>query len=72
MLCPWRKTLYPLLSTGSIQEDLSQHDCKIVDWYLMNQMNKNLARVKNGFFLTMTYKEFTAYKFCEGSAVAQR
>ena len=26
------KTLYPLLSTGSIQEDPSQHIGKIVDW----------------------------------------
>ena len=26
------KTLYPLLSTGSIQEDKSPHDWKIADW----------------------------------------
>ena len=26
------KTLYPLLSTGSIQEDPPRHDWKIVDW----------------------------------------
>ena len=28
----FRKTLYPLLSTGSTQEDPSQHDWKNVDW----------------------------------------
>ena len=30
------KTLYPLLSTGSTQEDRKsyQHDCKTVDWEL--------------------------------------
>ena len=26
------RTLYPLLGTGSTEEDLSQHDLKIVDW----------------------------------------
>ena len=33
---------YPLLSTGSTQEDLPQHDWKIVDWDVKNQ-NKQLA-----------------------------
>ena len=28
--------LYPLLSTGSTQEDLALHDCKIVDWDIKN------------------------------------
>ena len=31
------KTLYPLLSTGSTQEDPSQHNWKIVDWDVKNQ-----------------------------------
>ena len=31
------KTLYPLLSTGSHLEDLSQHDRKNVDWAVKNQ-----------------------------------
>ena len=31
MLCTCAKTLYPLLSTDSILEDLSQHDWKIGD-----------------------------------------
>ena len=30
------KRLYPLLSTESTQEDLSLHDCKIVDWDIKN------------------------------------
>ena len=33
----WSKTLYPLLSTGSTQEDTSLHDFKIVDWNGKNQ-----------------------------------
>ena len=32
------KTLYPFHSTGSTQDDLSQHDCKIVDWDVKNHM----------------------------------
>ena len=37
------KTLYPLLSTGSTQEDrkLSQHDWKIVDWNVKLQHKQN-------------------------------
>ena len=31
------KTLYPLLSTGSTQEDLSRHNWKTVDWDVKNQ-----------------------------------
>ena len=31
------KTLYPLLRTGSTQEDRSGHDRKIVDWDVKNQ-----------------------------------
>ena len=31
------KPLYPLLSPRSTQEDLSQHDWKIVDWDIKNQ-----------------------------------
>ena len=33
------KTLYPLLSTGSTQEDLHQYDRKIVDQGVKNQIN---------------------------------
>ena len=36
------KSLYPLLSTGSTQEDLSLHDGKFVDWDVKNQ-NKKLS-----------------------------
>ena len=39
------KTLYLLLSTGSNQEDLSQHDGKIVDWDIKRQTNKRLPSV---------------------------
>ena len=28
----WSKTLYPLLSTGSTQEDPYRHDCQNVDF----------------------------------------
>ena len=34
------KTLYPLLSTGSTQEDLSPRDRKIADWDVKIQNNK--------------------------------
>ena len=34
------KTLYTLLSTGSTQEDLAQHDLKTVDWDVKNQNNQ--------------------------------
>ena len=37
-----RKTLYPLLSIGSIQEDLYRHDCKIVDRDIKNQTKPKL------------------------------
>ena len=38
------KTLYPWLSTGSFQEDPSQHNCKIVDLDVKNQnKQKNLS-----------------------------
>ena len=36
-LCPGaRQVLYPMLSTGSTQEDPSWHDWKIVDWDVKN------------------------------------
>ena len=34
------KRLFPLLSTGSTQEELSRHDWKIVDWDVKNQNNQ--------------------------------
>ena len=37
------KSLYQLLSTGSIQEDPSGHDRKIVDWNVKNQNKTNCA-----------------------------
>ena len=39
LCCVLRKTLYPLLGTGSTQEyrKLSQNDCKIVDWDIKHQ-----------------------------------
>ena len=40
------KTCYPLLSTGSTQEDLSRHDWTIVDWDVKNQI-KQTFNVKN-------------------------
>ena len=30
-------SLYPLLSTGSIQDDWTQHDGKILDWDVKNR-----------------------------------
>ena len=36
------KTLYPLLITGSTQEDPSTHDLKIVDWDII-KTNKLLV-----------------------------
>ena len=37
------KTFYPLLSTGSAQEDLSVPTClKIVDWEIMIRNKSNL------------------------------
>ena len=32
-----------MLSTGSIQEDSSQHYCKIVDWDVKNLIKQNYA-----------------------------
>ena len=42
------KTLYPLLSTGSTQEDPSQHDCRNVDWdvKIKKQTNQNQINMK--------------------------
>ena len=37
------KTLYPLLSTGSTQDDLSRHDFKIVDWDVKNQTKQKIS-----------------------------
>ena len=37
------KTLYPLLSTSSTQEDWSQHDCKIDDWNIKHKKKKKSA-----------------------------
>ena len=36
------KTHLSLLSTGLTQEDLSQHNLKIVDWDVKNQINQKL------------------------------
>ena len=42
------KTLYPLLSAGSTQEEPSRHDWKIVAWYVKNQNRpKNPKQVMN-------------------------
>ena len=38
------KTLHPLLSTGSTQEDPSQHDWKIVSWDVKNQNKQTKNR----------------------------
>ena len=38
------KTIYPLLSTGPIQEDPSRHDLKIVDWDVENQNKQTRGR----------------------------
>ena len=38
------KTHLSLLSTGSTQEDPSQHNRKIVDWDVNNQIKQTLAR----------------------------
>ena len=37
------KTLYPILRTGSTQEDLSLLDSKNVDWHIKDQTNKTKA-----------------------------
>ena len=37
------KTHLSLLSTGSTQKDLSQHNWKIVDWDVKNQIKQNCA-----------------------------
>ena len=44
------KTLYLLLSTGSIQEDPSRHDWKIVDWGVKNQTKPT----KTGTYFLLT------------------
>ena len=48
------KTLNPLLSTGSAQEDLSQHDSKIIEtWTLGIKTNKNFPKCfKTSFVLS--------------------
>ena len=45
------KTLYPLLRTGSTQEDrkLSPHDCKIVNWDVKHQHKQVLG---HNFFIS--------------------
>ena len=40
-----RKTLHPLISTGSTQEDPSRHDGKTLDWDVKN-IKKNCQSVK--------------------------
>ena len=51
------KTLNPLLSTGSTQEDPSQHDRKIVDWDVKNekkQKNKKTLGTQRKLLYHMT------------------
>ena len=52
------KTLYPLLGTGSTQEDRksSQHDCKIVDWDALS-LNTIKHCFDTGCFIYMHYNE---------------
>ena len=45
------KTLNPLLSTGSTQEDPSQHDWKIVDWDVKNQSKQSNRSKSRGHVL---------------------
>ena len=44
------KTLYPLLSTGSTQEDPPKHDrkmtIKIVDWDVKNEQTSKISALK--------------------------
>ena len=42
-----RKTLCPLLRTGSTQEDRSGHDGNIVDWDVKNQNKQKSAYTIN-------------------------
>ena len=56
------KTLYLLLSTGSTQEDLPQHDRKIVDKGSIQQ-TKNIYIVFSSMFFPCTISG------CEGSAI---
>ena len=37
------KTLYPLISTGTTQEDPSRHDWKNVDWDIKNSNQTNIT-----------------------------
>ena len=53
------ETLYPLLSNGSTQEDLSQHGWKNVDWDISNQIKQtNKNKALNSGFPTRDYSNF--------------
>ena len=47
LCCVLEQVTYPLLSTGSPQENQSRHDGKIVDWDVKNQPSKLLSLKMN-------------------------
>ena len=49
------KRLYPLLSTGSIQEDQSWNDWKIVGWEVKNQNKQTKLEIPNSLFKDKFY-----------------
>ena len=44
-----KSMVYPLLSTGSTQEDLSRHDWTIVDLDIKNQTKQNMKSMEQAF-----------------------
>ena len=49
-----KQTLYQLLSTGSTQEDPSQHDYKIADWDEKKRVNKANYMISKLYLYTST------------------
>ena len=64
------KTLYPLLSTGSTQEDLSQYNWKIVDWDIKKQIKQQTYSYKCIYLfstfstLVFTFSYLYIFSFC--------
>ena len=51
LLCHLSKTFYPLLSTGSTQEDQSRHNWKTIQWVFKNQNKQTVHSVMLGLVL---------------------
>ena len=62
---PWHNYYLSSVSTGSTQEDLSQHDGKIVDWDVKNQIEHYLLALPFWFFYCKSGNFGEIFFFCK-------